>query len=106
MIGLTLVARCHRTAGYFFERWASADAAAVFVAVLDRPSRSAFEAAVAAVADVVLLGDEVCDRALPAADLDVVPVDLLPRTLEALVAARGLVTLEAMICSKLLIYPV
>ncbi|MBE0548491.1 MAG: hypothetical protein IH627_12770 [Rubrivivax sp.] len=71
------------------------------VAALDRPSRRAFEAAVAAVADVTLEGADACDRALPAADLEVVPVDLLPRTLEALVAARGLVILEAMIRSKL-----
>jgi hypothetical protein len=50
----------------------------VFVAALDRPSRSAFDAAVAAVADVTLVGDAACDRALPAADLEVAPVALPP----------------------------
>lgn len=100
------VAQGHYAAGYFFERCASAEAAAVLVAALDRPSRNAFEAAVAAVADVTLAGDDACDSALPAADLEVAPVELLPRTPEALVAARGLVTLEAMIRSKLWICPV
>lgn len=88
------------------ERWASAEAAADLVAALERPSRSAFEAAVAAVAEVTLDDDDACESALPAADLEVAPVDLLPRTADALVAARGLVTLEAMTCSKLWICPV
>ena len=77
------------TSDYFFDRCANADAAAVLVAALYRSSRNALEAAVAAAAEVILEGDHACESALPAADLDVVPVDLLPRTTEALVAARS-----------------
>lgn len=73
---------------YFFlltPRWASADPAALLEATLVRPSRKTADAAVAAFADVVL-GGATWDRALPAADLDALPVESLDRTEEELFA--------------------
>lgn len=51
-----------------------------------RPSRKTVDAAVAAFADVAL-GGATCDNALPAADFDAFPVELLERTEEELFAA-------------------
>jgi hypothetical protein len=67
-------------------RWASADPAALLAAALVRPSRKTADAAVAAFADVAL-GGATCDNALPAADFDVFPVELLERTEEEFFAA-------------------
>jgi hypothetical protein len=66
-------------------RWASADPAALLEAALVRPSRKTADAAVAAFADVAL-GGATCDNALPAADFDAFPVELLERTEEELFA--------------------
>lgn len=60
-----------------------------------RPSVSVLDAAVAAFGLVSLFGAPVCDRALPAADLDVLPVDPDDSVCDAFVAAGLLVTLEA-----------
>jgi hypothetical protein len=73
--------------------WDSALPAADLDGWLVRPSRSVFEAALAALGDVDLEGDFVCDNALPAAFLEAAPVDLLFSVFEALDAADLLVTL-------------
>ncbi|MCX6177778.1 MAG: hypothetical protein NT163_00085 [Chlorobiales bacterium] len=70
----------------------SALPAADFDALLVLPSLSTFEAAVAAFALVCFFGDLVCDNALAAAALELVPVDLLVRVFDALVAAFDPVT--------------
>jgi len=51
------------------------------------PSDRVFEAAVEAFVDVCLFGAFRCDKALPAAVLDLLPVDLLLKVLEAALAA-------------------
>jgi len=60
-----------------------------------RPSRSAFEAADAAGADVTFLGALRWDNALPPADLDAAPVESLRSVFDAALAAREPVTLDA-----------
>ena len=55
--------------------------------MLVRPSRRVFEAAVTARLPVSFFGAFVCDRALLAADLDALPVDLLVKVFDALEAA-------------------
>ena len=75
-------------------RWASAEPAALLEAGLVRPSRRTADAAVAAFADVTL-GGATCDNALPAADFDVLPVELFERTEEELFAALALVIFVA-----------
>jgi hypothetical protein len=91
------------TGGYVFPFpcfWERALPAADFDALLVRPSRRVFEAAEAALAEVVLL-DPVWDSALPAADLDAWPVDLLVRVFDALDEALPLVVfLCAMVCLR------
>lgn len=77
-------------------RWASADPAALLEAALVRPSRKTADAAVAAFADVAL-GGATCDNALPAADFDAFPVELLERTVEELFAALLPVILVAIL---------
>jgi hypothetical protein len=59
---------------------------------LDRPSRSVFEAADAALAEVVFLV-RLWESALPAADFDVLSVEVLRSVLEALDAAFDAVPL-------------
>lgn len=71
---------------------AKALADAVFESLLVRPSRSTFEAAVAAVAEVTFLGAFVCDNALPAAVLDFGAVLAFVRVFDALEAAFEPVT--------------
>ncbi len=66
-------------------------AAAVFEALLVRPSLKTFEAALAALGDVTSPGALLWVRALPAAVLDALLVDGLLRTLDAALAAFGLV---------------
>ncbi|MBA2291684.1 MAG: hypothetical protein H0W15_04425 [Gemmatimonadales bacterium] len=66
--------------------WASALPAADLVAEAVLPSRSAFDAAVAAVAEVFLLVFR-CASADPAADFDVFAVSELLRVFEAFEAA-------------------
>jgi len=73
-------------------RCASAEPAALFDALLVRPSRNTVDAAEAALAEVTLLGDT-CASALPALALEFLPVDVLVKTVEARVATFGLVTL-------------
>ena len=68
--------------------------AADFDALLVLPSRKTFDAALAAFFEVTLLGAFVCDKALPAAVLDLRPVDLLLSVFDALLAAFGLVTFD------------
>ena len=80
-------------------RWASVLPAADFDLALVRPSRSVFEAAVAALAEETRLGALVWDRALPADVLDVLPVPELLRVADAARAAFLPVTLVAMIRS-------
>lgn len=70
-----------------------AEPAADLEALLVRPSRSAFEAALAALVLVCFFGALVWLNALPAAFFDVVPVFFERRVLDALLAAFGLVTL-------------
>ena len=80
---------------YFFLRpafWARALPAADFDALLVLPSRSVFEAALAAFDDVCLAGDFLWERALPAADFDFELVFLLLRVFDALLAAFRPVT--------------
>lgn len=60
--------------------------------MLVRPSLNVFDAAVAAFGDVCFFGAFVWDKALPAADFEAFPVDLLVRVFEALPAVFGLVT--------------
>lgn len=65
--------RIEAIAGYFFfevERWARADPAALLEAALVRPSRRTLDAAVAALAEVVLF-ESTCAKVLPAAVFDV-----------------------------------
>ena len=62
-------------------------AAALFEAFPLRPSRKTFEAALAALAEVVSPGALLCVRALPAAVLEALLVDLLLKTFEAAFAA-------------------
>jgi hypothetical protein len=64
------------------------------------PSRSVFDAAVAALLDVASLGELRCVSALPAADFDDLLVDELDRVLEAFEAAALLVCLLARYASK------
>jgi len=59
------------------------------------PSRRTCDAALAAPADVVLGGALTCDSALPAAVLEFVPVEVLRKTVDALLPARTPVTLVA-----------
>ena len=80
---------------FFDARCANADAAALFEAVLVRPSRITAEAAVAAFAEVVFVGTT-WDSALPAAAFDAAPVDELERTAEDFCAAFTPVTLITM----------
>jgi hypothetical protein len=61
--------------------------AADFAALLVRLSLRTFEAAFAALPDVVFLGDLRCERALPAAVFDFLLVVLLLKVLEAFDAA-------------------
>lgn len=93
-----------RVCCYFFlrelGRWDSALAAADFDCLLVRPSRRTPEAAVAALLEVVFDGAFLCERALPAAALDVLEVALLFNVPEALRAAERPVTLvRAIVCS-------
>ena len=83
----------HRHYFFFFDAfWDKALPAADFDALLDLPSWSTFDAAVAAFAEVCFLGALFWDSALPAAVLDFEPVDLLVNVFEALLAAFLLVT--------------
>lgn len=68
--------------------------AADFDALLVLPSRKTFDAALAALFEVTLLGAFVWDKALPAAVLDLRPVDLLLSVFDAFLAAFGLVTFD------------
>ena len=79
---------------HFFLRpfCASALPAADFDDLLVRPSRSTFDAALAARAEVCFLGAFRCDKALPPADFDAVPVALLRIVFDAAFAAFPLVT--------------
>lgn len=80
---------------YRFPRFCeSALPAAVFVAALERPSRSAADASVAAAAEVVRFGAFVWDSALPAADFDFALVAPLVSTEDAFDAARLLVSFD------------
>lgn len=83
---------------YFFLVCASAEPAADFDAALVLPSRRTAEAAVAAFAKVAF-GGETCDRELPAALFEALPVDALERTADALRATPELVTFVAIITS-------
>jgi hypothetical protein len=74
-------------------------------AVLVRPSLSVFDAAEAAFAEVTLLGAFRCERALPPAALDLVPVDPLRIVFDAAVAARRPVTFDFAIPDSLLVVP-
>lgn len=74
--------------------WLSVEPAALFDATPVRPSRKTFEAAVAAVFEVVLLL-LVCAKALPAAVLEAAPVAGLFNTFAAAFATFGLVDLVA-----------
>ena len=58
-----------------------------------RPSRKVFEAALAAFFDVTFLGAFVCDKALPAADFELFPVEDFFKVFDALLAAFFPVTL-------------
>jgi hypothetical protein len=69
-------------------------------AALVRPPRSVFDAAVAALLEVVSFGELRCVSALPAADFDVLLVDPLDRVLEAFEAAALLVCLPAIYASR------
>ena len=81
-----------------FSRCERALAAAVFDALLVRPSVRTLEAADAAGAEVVFFGAAVWLSALAAAVFDFVgDVALLVRVLDALLAAFGLVTLVAIV---------
>lgn len=81
MRGKAQAARIH------FCRCANVLAAAVLAALLVRPSRNTFDAAFAAAADVRSLGALLCVRALPAAFLTVLLVDVR----STLAAARAAV---------------
>ena len=70
--------------------WDSAEPAADFDAVPVRPSRSTFEADVAAFFEVTFCVP-VCDSALPAAVLEELPAELLESTDDAFAATRALV---------------
>ncbi|WP_197230976.1 hypothetical protein [Novipirellula artificiosorum] len=59
-----------------------------------RPSVSVLDAAVAAVLLVCFFGAPVCDNALPAADLDVLPVEPDDSVVDAFFATGLLVTFE------------
>jgi len=65
--------------------------AALFDALLVRPSRRTFDAALAAADEVLSLGALLWVRALPAAFLEFAPVDELFNTFAALFATLGLV---------------
>jgi len=71
--------------------------AAAFEALLVLLSLSTAEAALPAFLDVTFLGALVCDNVLPAAVLDLDPVDLLLRVEDAFCAAFGLVTFDLVI---------
>ena len=89
MLSFGAIKRLRRTRTHFFlmpARCASADPAALLEAALVRPSRRTADAAVAAFADVAL-GGATWDKALPAADFDAFPAELLERTEEELFAA-------------------
>lgn len=77
---------------YRFFACERADPAALLDAVLVLPSRSTCEAFVAAECDVTL-EFPAWDSALPAADLDALPVEGLDKVLLALFAVVGLVDL-------------
>lgn len=70
---------------YFFLVCARAEPAADFEAALVLPSLSTADAAVAALAEVTL-GGETCESELPAALLEDLPVDVLERTPDDLLA--------------------
>ena len=72
--------------------WTNALPAADFDDLDVRPSDRVFEAAVAVLVEVCLFGAFRCDKALPAAVLDLFPVDLLLKVLEAALAALLRVT--------------
>jgi hypothetical protein len=86
----------HGSPAYFFLACAKAEPAADFEAALVLPSRSTAEAAVAALADVTFGGDT-WESELPAAVRDALPVDVLVRTLEDLLATLELVTFVAIL---------
>jgi hypothetical protein len=67
----------------FDGRCESALAAADFDAALVRPSLSTFDAALAALAEVVFFGAPAWESALPAAFFEVAPVDLLMSVFDA-----------------------
>ena len=76
---------------FFLLACANALAAAVFDAVLLRPSRNTCEAALAALEEVVSRGALLWVKALPAAVLAALPDEGLSNTLAAALAAFGLV---------------
>jgi len=88
-----------RYAPYFFRFGVcdKADPAADFEALLVRPSRNVFEAAVAALVPVCFFGALVWLKVLPAAFFDAVPVLFERSVLEALLAVLGLVTLRFLV---------
>jgi hypothetical protein len=78
--------------------WESAEPATDFDAELVRPSRSTFEAAVAAFFDVTFVG-LTWASVLPAALFDAFPVEALDKTLDAFLATFGFVVFVAIILS-------
>jgi len=72
---------------FFFSRCERAEPAALFEALLVRPSRRVFEAAEAARGEVAFFGALRWDRALPAAVFDFFPVALPRRFFDAADAA-------------------
>ena len=66
-----------------FSRWESALPAADLEALLVRPSRNVFDAAVAAFVEVVFFGALRCDKALPEDVFVVLPVLLLRSVFDA-----------------------
>ena len=89
----------HRPAYFFDERCESVLAAAVLLAALDRLSRRTLDAALAAALEVCFFGAPVCDRALPAAVFEPLPVDALLSVCDAFEAAFEPVTLLLAIIS-------
>ena len=82
------------SAAYFFLVCANAEPAADFDAAFVLPSLSTAEAAVAALAEVIL-GGATCESELPAALFEALPVVGLERTLDDLLATFELVTFVA-----------
>lgn len=97
----------HSFLGYFFFACASAEPAADLDAVLVRPSLNTAEAVLAAFGEVILDG-ATCDKALPAALFDGLPVDVLDKTEDDLLATLELVTFLVIVClrNKLFIHTV